>query len=201
MSNFYTLDAPTSLEIAPIKKSRFIADIAPIQSEADAQSFISGVQSERSDANHHCWAWRLDPGDGGWRVSDDGEPGGTAGRPILARIDGADLCGVVVVVTRYFGGTKLGKGGLIRAYGGAAGAALAAATIREVQHTQPFVISFAYADQAAIDRLLHAYAITPSDTVFEAEVTYQLAVPVDVLEVFSTTLQDRTSGRVTLKEI
>ena len=200
MPSFLTLAAPLTLEIDPIKKSRFIADIAPAQDEGMAQAFIASVQTARADANHHCWAWRLASGDGGWRVSDDGEPGGTAGRPILARIDGAALCGVVVVVTRYFGGTKLGKGGLIRAYGGAAGAALAAAEIQEVQQTQAFEISFAYSDQAAIDSVLRAYSLTPNASVFEAEVTHTLAVPVDDIEAISIALRDRTAGRVALRE-
>jgi len=200
MPSFLTLAAPLSVEIDPIKKSRFIADIAPIQNLTQAQAFIASIQTAHPRATHHCWAWRLEAGDGGWRVSDDGEPGGTAGRPILARIDGATLCGVVVVVTRYFGGTKLGKGGLIRAYGGAAGAALAAAEIHEVQQTQPFEISFAYSDQAAIDSVLRAYSLTPTASVFEAEVTHTLAVPVDDIEAISIALRDRTAGRVALRE-
>ena len=129
MPAYRTIAAALSTEIEPIKKSRFVADAAPVSSPEEALRFIESIQAQTPDAGHHCYGWRLQAGDAGWRVSDDGEPGGTAGMPILARIDGQDLCGVVVVVTRWFGGTKLGKGGLIRAYGAAAAAVLSLSLI------------------------------------------------------------------------
>lgn len=98
-----------------IKKSRFNAVAGPVADEAAAKAFIA-AQSDPS-ANHNCWAWRLGQS---YRFNDDGEPGGTAGKPILAAIDGQGLDCVAVVVTRWFGGILLGSGGLIRAYGGTA---------------------------------------------------------------------------------
>lgn len=115
------LTGPVTHE-AEIKKSRFIARAAPVDDEAAALAFIQGVGDPA--ANHNCWAWLIGQN---YRFDDDGEPGGTAGRPILQAIDGQGYDRTVVVVTRFFGGTKLGTGGLARAYGGTASEALRAA--------------------------------------------------------------------------
>lgn len=102
-----------------IKASRFIAEIFPVHTQEEIESHIQEVKKREYTANHHCFAWRLGTGDREqWRVSDDGEPSGTAGKPIYQVLVGAALTNILVIVTRYFGGTKLGKGGLIRAYGG-----------------------------------------------------------------------------------
>ena len=98
-----------------IRKSRFLASAAPVSSAEQALAFVREVADPA--ATHNCWAWRI--GDG-YRFNDDGEPGGTAGRPILQAIDGQQMDGVAVVVTRWYGGIKLGAGGLVRAYGGTA---------------------------------------------------------------------------------
>lgn len=100
-----------------IKKSRFVAHAAPVASEDEAKAFIAAVSDP--SANHNCWAWRVGQA---YRFSDDGEPSGTAGKPMLQAIDGQALDRVAVVVTRWFGGILLGSGGLMRAYGGTAAA-------------------------------------------------------------------------------
>ena len=105
------------------KRSRFIGELFPIAGEADAKERIAEVKKKYPDARHHCWAWILP--DGAFRWSDDGEPGGTAGSPMLEVLRGAQVFGVLCVVTRYFGGTLLGSGGLVRAYSKAASLALA----------------------------------------------------------------------------
>ncbi|MGE8102234.1 IMPACT family protein [Allorhizobium sp. NPDC080224] len=122
----FTLVAPVEF-VQDIKKSRFIAQAAPIASEEEAKAFLASVSDPA--ANHNCWAWRIGQA---YRFSDDGEPSGTAGKPILQAIDGQDLDGVVVVVTRFFGGILLGSGGLMRAYGGTAAQMLRAAEQREI---------------------------------------------------------------------
>ncbi len=111
-----------------IKRSRFLARAASIADEAEALRWMASVRER--EANHNCWAWKL--GDV-VRFSDDGEPGGTAGRPILSAIEMHGLDGVVVVVTRWFGGIKLGAGGLVRAYRGVAASCLREAPKREVR--------------------------------------------------------------------
>lgn len=105
------------------KRSRFIGEIFPVASEDEAKERIAAVKKKYPDARHHCWAWVLP--DGAFRWSDDGEPGGTAGAPMLEILRGADVFGALCVVTRYFGGTLLGSGGLVRAYSRAASLALA----------------------------------------------------------------------------
>lgn len=111
-----------------IKKSRFIARAAAVHSVEEALQFIERVRE--AEATHNCWAYKIDQL---YRFSDDGEPGGTAGRPILAAIEGQGCDHAVVVVTRYFGGVKLGAGGLVRAYGGTAAQCLRAAAKTEIQ--------------------------------------------------------------------
>ncbi|MHA6688124.1 IMPACT family protein [Mesorhizobium sp. A556] len=105
-----------------VKKSRFLAVAGPVSSEEAAKQFVAAHSD--SAANHNCWAWRVGQN---YRFSDDGEPGGTAGKPILQALDGQSLDNLAVVVTRWFGGILLGSGGLMRAYGGTAAACLRAA--------------------------------------------------------------------------
>ncbi|HTY57523.1 MAG TPA: YigZ family protein [Bacteroidota bacterium] len=106
--------------------SRFLARAVPVGGKEECEEILGGIRKEYFDATHHPYAYRLSPGGMLFRAYDDGEPSGTAGRPILGAIDGAGLTGVLVVVTRYFGGTKLGAGGLARAYRDAARDALRA---------------------------------------------------------------------------
>jgi uncharacterized YigZ family protein len=108
-----------------VTRSRFIATLAPVADEAAADATIAAVRNEFHDARHHCTAMVLGPDGQRQRSNDDGEPGGTAGAPMLAVLRGAEVTDVVAVVTRYFGGTLLGAGGLVRAYGGAVTAAVA----------------------------------------------------------------------------
>lgn len=124
-----TLQGPASLEVE-IRRSRFVAHAARVDSLADTLAFHESVADPA--ATHNCWAWRLDHR---YRFNDDGEPGGTAGKPILAAIEGKGLDHVMVVVTRYFGGVKLGVGGLVRAYSGSAAKCIDRAGIREVRPT------------------------------------------------------------------
>ena len=98
------------------KKSRFIAEVFPVDSEEDVSAQIEKIKKQYWDARHHCWAYVIGRNPGTERMSDDGEPAGTAGKPILEVIRGKGLTDVLIVVTRYFGGTLLGTGGLVRAY-------------------------------------------------------------------------------------
>ena len=196
MSMLRSLSATARVDPPSIKGSRFIGDAAPVGSVADAQDFIRRIANREPGANHHCYAWRLSLGDQDWRAFDDGEPGGTAGMPILARIDGAELQGLVVVVTRYFGGTKLGRGGLIRAYGGTAGLLLEQAEIISRPICEPLSLTLDYADQGRVQRVLRSHELTPSQEHFGQRVELQVQVPVDQRERVVTELRDGTAGRV-----
>lgn len=145
----------TLVEIATrqqeIKKSRFAAVAGPVADEVAAKDFIA-AKSDRA-ANHNCWAWRLGPS---YRFSDDGEPSGTAGKPILAAIDGQGLDRVVVVVTRWFGGILLGSGGLIRAYGGTAALCLREAEKEVLVETVLGTVTCGFGDLALVQARLGA---------------------------------------------
>ncbi|MFK0275679.1 IMPACT family protein [Ensifer sp. NPDC090286] len=134
-----------------VKKSRFLAFAAPIADEQAAKDFLASHSDPT--ANHNCWAWRLGQA---YRFSDDGEPSGTAGKPILAAIDGQDLDGVAVVVTRWFGGILLGSGGLVRAYGGTAALCLRAAEKIEMIETVRATVALDFSDMALIKARLLA---------------------------------------------
>lgn len=193
MSLHRTLAARTRFALDPVKGSRFVATLAPASTEDEARALLEAVRAEWPNATHHCWAWRL--ADGRTRSADDGEPGGSAGRPILAQIEGHGIDDAMVVVTRWYGGTKLGVGGLIRAYGGCAGKALDAAEIVETARTVPLVLTHGYADTGAVQAALSAAGITPESTAFGAEVIVHLAVPEADLEALTARLVDATGGR------
>lgn len=191
-----TLKRPIRLEPPKIKGSRFIASVAPVTSSEDIDAFLDARRKEWNDATHNCWAWRLEPGEA-FRSSDDGEPSGTAGRPILQEIDGRSLQGVVCVVTRYFGGTKLGTGGLIRAYGGAAAAALDAAEIVEIPIVSSLELRFDYDLTGAVQAVLSAFGLEPRASDYGADVRLMVAVPVEAADRLVEALVEATAGRVT----
>lgn len=152
---FSTISGKVSHEIDKIKGSRFICDAFRVTTPHDAEARLTEIRTREPSATHHCWAYRID--EDTFRWSDDGEPGGTAGAPILRQIDGRDLRQVLVVVTRYYGGTKLGTGGLIRAYGDAASEGLDQATNIEEIEQETLELRFGYNDTAAAMQTLHQY--------------------------------------------
>ena len=134
--------------------SRFLAVVGAAESETVAQAELAKVRTEFPRATHHCWAWRLGAA-AAERSSDDGEPAGTAGMPILQVLRGAELSDVVVVVVRWFGGTKLGKGGLARAYAAATREALAQLATMEKVPSDRWIIEAPYDRIGALKRLIH----------------------------------------------
>ncbi|MCE7926403.1 MAG: YigZ family protein [Haliscomenobacteraceae bacterium CHB4] len=142
--HYLTLSAPATGEFKD-RGSKFIAYAWPVHSEEEAMAHVEALRKEHFKARHHCFAWRLGPDGSRFRASDDGEPSGTAGRPILGQIDAFGLTEVVVVVVRYFGGTLLGTSGLINAYREATAEALRNATIVEKIVKDTFALDFDYA--------------------------------------------------------
>ena len=134
--------------------SRFIAFIYPVETEEEVREIVSGLRKEYHDARHHCYAYRLGYKGDVFRASDDGEPSGSAGRPILGQIDSAGLSDVLVVVVRYFGGIKLGIPGLIRAYKTSTADAIAHATVVEKVAGRPFRLDFGYLAMNAVQKVL-----------------------------------------------
>jgi len=175
--------------------SRFITSIAPAFSVEEARSFIARIKAEHPTASHHVPAFII--GHGASTIehcSDDGEPAGTAGRPALAVLKGSGLGDVVVVVTRYFGGTKLGTGGLVRAYTDAVKAVLADLPLAEkiATHTVMLEIPYSFFERA---RLLAAeYRGLILDEDFGAEVTLTIRFPTDKLDAFQGALREASQG-------
>ncbi len=142
--HFKTLASASTGEFKD-RGSKFIACAYPVRAEEEALAYVEALRKEHFKARHHCFAWRLGPDGARFRANDDGEPSGTAGRPILGQIDSFGLTDVVIVVVRYFGGTLLGTSGLINAYREAAAEALRAAEVVEKIVKDTFSFDFDYA--------------------------------------------------------
>lgn len=151
---YVTLSAPHREEVR-IRSSRFIATAQPALTPDKARSALAAISREMHDATHHCWAFRLS--DGAEASSDAGEPSGTAGRPILFAIASAGLTDTLVVVTRYFGGIKLGTGGLARAYRDAAGLVLEHAPRVVRHHTAVLEVTFGFPQTGLVEPLLSRF--------------------------------------------
>lgn len=190
----FALERVESLEQI-VKKSRFRAIAAPVASEQAAKDFLASHSDP--GANHNCCAWRIGQS---YRFSDDGEPSGTAGKPILQAIDGQSLDKVAVVVTRWFGGVLLGTGGLIRAYGGTAAACLRAASIIELIPTLDAKITVQFSDLALVKAKLASFSSVRiiQETFVDSGAELVLTVPQASAADIAVILADATSGRVVL---
>ena len=178
-----------------IKKSRFLAFCAPVADEAEARAFLA-AQSDPT-ATHNCWAWRIGQT---YRFNDDGEPGGTAGKPILQAIDGEGLDHVVVLVIRWFGGILLGSGGLMRAYGGTAAMALHGAERIEYIAMARGTLRVAFADLALVKaRLASLDAIVIEEIFIAMGADLVIDVPEGVRDQARLLASDVTSGRSFLR--
>ena len=188
-----TLAAPVE-RMAEVRKSRFLARATPIDSETAAMQFLRDVHD--ASASHHCWAWRLGEA---YRSSDDGEPGGSAGRPILAAIDGQGYDRVMVVVVRWFGGVKLGVGGLVRAYGGVAAECLRTAARVPLVRTIEADLACAFALSGGVHALLPAVAATKLGESFEADgLRLRLRLPASMVGELERRLRDLSRGAAVL---
>ena len=197
---YRTVAGEMQFEGDKIKGSRFIATVRPMREEAELTAVVETLRAEFTEANHHCYAYRLGPGQDRFRYSDDGEPSGTGGKPILQRIDGHDLTDVLLVVTRIFGGTKLGAGGLIRAYGGAAGVALDRAEIVSVVPTRRIRLNFPYELSGTVQALLTAAELEAAESSFGERVSMSIMIPRSRADAFVAEVRERCAGRVEIYE-
>ncbi len=196
---YITLLKPGTDEFT-IQRSRFIAQAAPAEDEAAAQAFLQGVRKTYYDARHNCSAWVLGPEGNRQRSSDDGEPGGTAGMPILEVIRRRGITNCIVVVTRYFGGIKLGAGGLTRAYSHAAAIGLDAAVLGEVRTMRRIAVTVGYPLLEPLERWLRQAGISVEDTTYEENVTLRLLVDPAEAEGVRAALIDRTAGSARMSD-
>lgn len=182
------------------KKSRFIATVRPVSCEEDAQEFIESVKKKYWDARHNCFAYVIGDHHELARFSDDGEPGGTAGKPMLEVLLKEDIHNTAVVVTRYFGGTLLGTGGLVRAYSGAVKAGLAASVIVTKTAGIKLKIDTDYTGLGKIRYILGENGIMILDSVYTDKVELTCLVPSEKADVLKGELTDGTNGKAVLTE-
>ena len=186
----FTLIKPFQLT-EEIKKSRFIVNAAPIISAEEAAEWIQHISDPA--ATHNCWAWKLGQQ---YRFNDDGEPTSTAGKPILAAIEGQSCDQVAVVVTRYFGGIKLGTGGLIRAYGGSASHCLQQAEKIELIARKTGKLACLYSEWAILENKLHELdVIIENQTFTETGTELQIAITHDKISLLDQFISNLTRGK------
>lgn len=174
------------------KKSRFIGQVQHAESVSEAMAFVESVRRKHADATHNVWAYVL--ADGQMRWSDDGEPGGTSGQPTLNVFRGANVCDVVCVVTRYFGGILLGSGGLVRAYSKAASMAMEAAGRARMAEWQSVAVECSYAHYERLRRLLEGEGAQDMAGDFAEFVTVTCLLPAGVPEQIGGRITDMTAG-------
>ncbi|MCA9873395.1 MAG: YigZ family protein [Anaerolineales bacterium] len=195
MSTRYPIPAAQTRAEIEVKNSRFIATAVPTFSVDEAKAFIKRIKDEFADASHNVPAYQI--GFGASVIAhcnDDGEPSGTAGRPMLAVIQGSGLGDIAVVVTRYFGGTKLGTGGLVRAYGDAVKAVLAVLPLAEKVPTHTVMLALPYSHLDRVRLLVAAHNGRLLDETFTADITLSVQFTVDQFPAFQAALQEMTHG-------
>lgn len=201
MSRRYRVPAAPVRVEDRVEHSRFIADVSFADTIDAARTFIDRVRAEFPDASHHCYAFVVGPAGSTASMgsSDAGEPSGTAGRPMLTVLLASGVGDVVAVVTRYFGGVKLGKGGLVRAYSGALQHALRELATREHEDLVTVTVRVAYAHVDAVQRAVAREGARIDGDRFEDVVTLSIVVAVDRVESLDRALQDATAGAVRLE--
>ena len=181
-----------------VKRSRFIATIEATDSTEAALNFISRIKHEFPDASHNCWAYLIGPPGSTDRIglSDDGEPHGVAGKPMLTTIQHSNIGDIAVVVTRYFGGTKLGKGGMVKAYTQAVKTALEQLKTAEKIDWVKLSVKVNYQLLGSIERLLPEFEAELTDKKFAEQICLVLKVPAENLTNLRTRLTDLSSGQI-----
>lgn len=193
---FFTVRKNESLEIPKIKGSRFIGLVYPVKSQKEIKLAISDAKGQYPDASHHCFAYRLQGDEVIQYQSDDGEPSGTAGAPIMRQLESADLRNVLVVVVRYFGGTKLGKAGLIKSYGLSAKELLYQLSLVK-QFIYAYVsIQFPYSDTSTVNKVISKYEVEITEQNFDQETRLTLAIPRKSKDLFIEVLRNALSGNL-----
>lgn len=179
-----------------IKKSRFICHLKRVYTEEEARAFISEIKKEHHKANHNCSAFTLGDRQEIQRSSDDGEPSGTAGVPMLEILKKREITNVCAVVTRYFGGIKLGAGGLIRAYAGSVGHALDQVGLVKFVTQEQLILTLDYGNYDGLQRFLSSQGLVISESEFLSDVTVKLFVDLDKTEQLLADLVEQFSGKI-----
>lgn len=197
-NHYFTPEKDFKTEIC-IKNSRFLANLLPADSSQIGLEKIKHLRSQYKSASHHCWAVRIGAGDACvFRYDDDGEPAGTAGRPILQALETRDVSNALLVVTRYFGGTKLGIGGLIRAYSAASFAVLDCAALTKVQPKTLLALEFEYAFTKSVQKCISLFDAQITKENYSDRVELHLTVLPEELKELKSSLTELTRGKITI---
>ena len=198
---YFSVGATEGKAEISVKHSKFIAFCSRVSSEEQAETFVRSIKKRYADATHAPYAYLLGERSDKFRASDDGEPSGTSGIPILESIKNAGLTFTVVVVVRYFGGIKLGTGGLARAYGEAAAACLSASGKKAFDNCVISHVACDYAYLSAVQSRVYSFGgmILSSDYTGGAALT--VAIPCDQMPAFRSALADATSGKAVIREL
>lgn len=181
--------------------SKFMGYLFPAETETDFQEELDRLKSKYPDATHHCWAWRLDPAQLKEFSSDDGEPSGTAGLPILNQMKSFDVANAGCVVVRYYGGTKLGKSGLIEAYGLSTQQCLENASLVSISPVQLFEIQYPYPKENTINKLKNDHELTIQDSEYLASVKLKVACPKNKSNQFEKELLELEHLKITFEKL
>ena len=192
MTEYYIPTEAAEAELVE-KRSRFIGQVRPVETEEEARAFVEQVKKKHYDARHNCWCYRLRDG-GVERYSDDGEPQGTAGQPMLNVFQREEVTNVVCVVTRYFGGVLLGAGGLVRAYTQSAKDALDAAGVSVVRRWVEAAVPCPYSFFDRVKLEVEAHGGVLGETEYAADVTVHALLPEGQVEAFSARMTELTAG-------
>ncbi|MFI1785877.1 YigZ family protein [Streptomyces rubiginosohelvolus] len=199
MQEQYRTVARAGVHESEINRSRFLCSLAPAATEQEAQDFVARVRKEHPTASHNCFAYVIGAYASVQKASDDGEPGGTAGVPMLQMLMRREMRYVVAVVTRYYGGVKLGAGGLIRAYGGVVGEALDALGTLTRQRFRLATIRVDHQRAGKLENDLRATGRDVREVRYAEAVTIEIGLPDGDVEAFTAWLADTTAGTATLE--
>lgn len=184
-----------------MKKSKFIANVFPVKTEEEVMIYLEQIRKKHYDARHHCFAYVIGEENECKRSSDDGEPSGTAGHPMLEVILGEEIHDVLVVVTRYFGGTLLGTGGLVRAYSQATKAGLEASCVIDRKKGKKMEITTDYNGIGKLQYIMNQYDVTELEAKYEQDVKVTVLVPEENREKFKQEVTEASSGRAFMEEM
>jgi len=196
MTTGYNAPARVGEAVLETKGSRFYARAVPTATEGEVQALLAAARAGRPEANHHAYAYRLGPAGEIARFSDDGEPGGTAGRPMMEALLREGLVDIAVVVSRRFGGTLLGAGGLARAYGGAAAEAVRAAGVVTLRPHARLRLTVEYGLLGAVEQEVHRLGLRAPKIEYGERATLTLLAPAGEVALFQERVRDLSAGRV-----
>ncbi len=194
MQDEYRTVAHAGVHETEVNRPRFLCSLAPAATEREAQDFVAGVRGEHADATHNCWAYVIGADASVQKASDDGEPGGTAGAPMLQMLLRRDMRYVVAVVTRYYGGVKLGAGGLIRAYGGSVGEALDAVGTLTRRRFRLATVTVDHQRAGKVENDLRSTGREVREVRYAEAATLEVALPDADVAAFRSWLADAPAG-------